>query len=364
MIDSQDDDAKYLPVPPAHPPGPWQRAGSYPAPLTPFDAAWLLPAHNRASKATFTDLSAMLDHIELRLISGYVYRQVVYFGSQRESAAPKMLSRALFRLRPAMAARLAGALRTTEQHFPEAIVDRWESEWKPRLTSVLDAAGESDTSAISDADLDAHADRLVRMSLDAYSSGMQVLAASAILLGRFERSCRVSLAYDGDKVKALLTVANSGTGGDQSYIVAAARAALPDTARSGFDEQLNSAIGARDAIEDARSLALNAPLIAGRQIAREFGRRLVGRQLLAEPGDACFFSMEELRVSLRAGLNVMSQAFSQRAVYAVAGERPVVPIFGERPTPPPLDLYPNEVRRMTEALLDHLDLLSGGMDCT
>lgn len=359
MIDPEEGSSRRLPVPPARPPGAWERETSYPAPLTPFDSGWLLPAHNRASKAAFTELSSMLDRVELCEIDGYVYRQIVFFGSGGGPVPLKPLARALFRLRPATAGRLAGALLSIEGRAFESTVRRWTDEWKPRVKAELTSLADVDSAALSDLDVDRLADRLVRLSLDAHGAALMAITAASILLGRFERSCLVSLSYDAGRVQTILDSALARGEGEQSDAAASARASLPETARFGFDEQWHCALDATEAIGEAQELGLRKPLLAGRRLASELGRRLAERGRLSEAEDARLFTMDELRAALRVGSNLTQQAATRREAQAAAAARTPAERFGEQLGSPSLDRYPVEVRRMTEALLAHADLLSG-----
>ena len=293
-------------------------------------------------------MSAMIDRVELREIEGYIYRRTVLFGPQQApSALARPIARFVLRIRPSTRKRLAGALRVMRDRAYMEPLDRWDSHFKSRLTGEIDRLGDIPLGSVDDRSLDAHADAVLRLSLEGSRLHEQVRAAAWITVGRFISNCGTSLSYDAERCLALINTA----GEEPNQVMQTARQALPETARTAFDEQLATAGRAAAARSDSYFLAIERPLTLGRAVLMEIGRRMCERHQLNATEDAEFLSIDEARAALRDGARRQETVGARRSAWRQESGRQPTETFGERPGGPPSQLYPRDVREMTVALL-------------
>lgn len=338
----------HLPAPPSHPPGFWQREARFAEPLTPFAASWLLPPHNRASKASFAELSAMIDRVELREIGGYVYRHTVFSGPQQAPGPlSRPLARFLLRVRPATRRRLAGALQQMQEDGSRQFLERWQGEWQPKLANERARLDAADLVRLDDRALDAHAEQVLLLALEGSRISALVAAAAWLAVGRFVLNSGRSLSYDEDRSLALVT----DTAETNAAVVQTAREGLSESARAGFDEQLSAARRAYAAPAESYRGGVEEPLALGRSAVLEFGRRLMERGQIDGAAAAEFLSIDEARAAMRDWAGRQDAVKGRREAWRSAGERVPPESLGTPPAATPLELYPQAVREMTEALL-------------
>lgn len=96
----------------------------------------------------------------------------------------------------------------------------------------------------------------------------------------------------------------------------------------------------------------NAPLGLVRLVALEIGRRLTDRELLDDPEQVVFLTIDEAKDALKENHDHRDRVDRRRGERAWAETRPAPPSYGEDPGPPPdMRAMPQHVRRLMDALM-------------
>jgi pyruvate,water dikinase len=131
-------------------------------------------------------------------------------------------------------------------------------------------------------------------------------------------------------------------------------------ARNRFDRALDRALAAYPVREDNEFFTTSAPFALARRAAREVGRRLASRGLLAASDDAFFLTPQQLRAALRDSLDCHALATRRVGERAWALAHPGPASYGRPPgPPPPLSALPPEARLANEAFLWTVEQILG-----
>ncbi|MGH3824991.1 MAG: PEP-utilizing enzyme, partial [Pseudonocardiaceae bacterium] len=121
---------------------------------------------------------------------------------------------------------------------------------------------------------------------------------------------------------------------------------------SRFDRVLDRALAAYPVREDNECFTTSIPFALARRVAREIGRRLTARGLLAHRDDAFWLKPVQLRAALRESLDCRPLATRRAGERAWALAHPGPASYGSPPgPPPPLSALPAEARLANEAFL-------------
>ncbi|MHB8574620.1 MAG: hypothetical protein ACYDCQ_04750 [Dehalococcoidia bacterium] len=351
----RDSGAPHLPAPPARPAGFWQRhAVEFPEPLSPFAAAWVLPIHNAALRSALTDLGLLIDRIEYREIDGYVYRRMAPFGRDRmPPALLQPLYRALVRVRPASRKRLVVAMSAMQSGAFRAATARWHAEDRTRLLAEQDVLEPGFVPDGDDAALDRYAEQALRHGQEAIRIRCRVLVSAAIMMG---------LDAPGPGLSSNGSIETGSLRGQLA--VHDPIVSTPVSSPSESDEETPTPEAAGSASAAATALAQSTALAfrssAAANVAAKLGRRLAERELIADPRDVCFLSLDEARAALRSGGDGLAAAIADRRErWQRARESQPAAAVGARPQELPLALYPDAVAAMTRALQRTLAALWG-----
>lgn len=119
-----------------------------------------------------------------------------------------------------------------------------------------------------------------------------------------------------------------------------------------FDAILKAARLAYPTVDDNTFYTQSLGDALARYALIEFGRRLVGRNRLADPEDVFFFTLGEARGALREPRDLRTVAMHRKGERIWALGHPGPAFYGKPPAaPPPLDALPPEARAVSEALL-------------
>jgi rifampicin phosphotransferase len=122
--------------------------------------------------------------------------------------------------------------------------------------------------------------------------------------------------------------------------------------RNRFDRILDRALDAYPVREDNECFTTSVPFALARRAAREIGRRLSARGLLARSDDAFWLKPVQLRAALRESLDCHALATRKAGERAWALAHPGPASYGSPPgPPPPLSALPAEARLANEAFL-------------
>jgi rifampicin phosphotransferase len=122
--------------------------------------------------------------------------------------------------------------------------------------------------------------------------------------------------------------------------------------RDRFDRALDRALAAYPVREDNEFFTTSVPLALLRRAAREIGRRLTDRGLLASSDDAFWLKPVQLLTALRESLDCRALAIRRAGERAWTLAHPGPASYGSPPSsPPPLSVLPPEARLANEAFL-------------
>ena len=189
------------------PPGFWQREVShYPKPLTPLGASLALDGINQAFPKMFEEFGLLIRTFEFREIGGYVYqsaRPLASSGSGRLPPVPVLWL--LARIVPVFRRRIARCKQVMRGGLDRATIERWYSEWRPRLITQIGELRAVDLGAFTDEELAAHLVRLRRWFFEACDIHFYLNPANAFPLARLAFFCRDHLGYDEMQMLRLLS---------------------------------------------------------------------------------------------------------------------------------------------------------------
>ncbi|MDH3305987.1 MAG: PEP-utilizing enzyme [Acidimicrobiia bacterium] len=442
-----------VPVPADPPPGFWQRETTHaPRPLSPFIAEWQAGVNctqNQAFRAMFAAYGMLLEGLEFREIGGWVYARAVPLGGQDRRPPPPWLMWLLVRTVPQLRARIATCRKAIRSDLHGRTIERWYDEWRPAYAAQIHQLANVELSALSDDELDTHADTVSELCDGSFRTHFLLHGAMVMVLGEFLAACRDLLGWDDQETFGLLAGLSKMSSeparrlGDLAALAAerpAVQALLdlvgPDTAATladvdpafaaafadyqteygcralrydpvdptmrecpelvlglirdqiarGYDSSADTlaleqdraaAIGrARTAAEQAGDLprfekalaraercypvrednefyTASVPLGLLRYVALEIGRRMAGRDQIANADDVFWLRVSEARDAFRDGQNRHELVRRRRGERASVLAHPGPGSYGTDPgPPPPFTVLPTEARFASQAMQD------------
>ncbi len=307
------------------PPGYWQREASHnPRPLTPLGSSLFYGGTNQAFPKVFADFGLLLETLEFREIGGYVYTSARPFGLRAGDGGgrtpPKPLLWLALRLHPAFRRRIATCKKALRGRLDRTLIERWYSEWRPRLVAGMARLRAIDLASLSDAQLAAHFEELRRWFFDACDIHFYLSGANGFPLARLAFFCRDHLGYDDLRTLALM----SGLSGASS---------APAIALAQLADRLRADDALRPALLDAKPA--DVPAIIGqhggdaaaafRSYLDEYGYRalryeVVERTLGEEPQIVGQLLQDQLRrpVDVQAEQELLKQGRDEAKAAALA----------------------------------------------
>lgn len=228
------------------PAGFWEREDSHnPKPLTPLGSSIFVDGLNRSFRTLFADLGLLLETLAYREIGGYVYNSAVPLGGA--GGAPGKMPPApvlwlALRLHPAFRRRLKRCKQVMRTRYDRQLLDRWFSEWRPRLIADIERLRGVDVATLDADAFAAHVAELRDWVFDAFDIHFYMTAPYGFALAKLAFFCRDQLGYDDLQTTLLL----SGLS-EASSEPAVALAQLADRARA--DAPLMEALLAAPALD-------------------------------------------------------------------------------------------------------------------
>ncbi|MDQ4032032.1 MAG: PEP-utilizing enzyme [Actinomycetota bacterium] len=162
--------------------------------------------------------------------------------------------------------------------------------------------------------------------------------------------------FDPDAAEETLRARRAATRAEAERLLGAQSSAQ----RARFDRALDRALIAYPVREDNEFFTTSAPFALARRAAREVGRRLAARGLLASSDDAFCLSPDQLRAALRDGIDCHALATRRAGERAWALSHPGPASYGRPPgPPPPLRALPAQARLANEAFLWNVEQILG-----
>jgi phosphohistidine swiveling domain-containing protein len=259
--------------------GSWERdASHFPLPLSPSFASLYLPWQDAGLTAMFAEFGCLAGRMRSRLIDGYLYIQVVPLGGW---TPPERAIRTLLRLwwaHPAIAGRVRRSAAVLRAGYPEAVLARWEGQWRPRVEVELRQAVHTDLSALDDAALLRHFDTLCRRTGEYIRLHFLLHGAIAPAMARLAFLCRDTPELRDIRPADLLAglSGRSSEPGRALRALAADLRARPAALVEARRRGPAGTVAAADAVDAAFGAAFRAWLDA-------YGHRVVSRYEFTEP---------------------------------------------------------------------------------
>ena len=157
------------------------------------------------------------------------------------------------------------------------------------------------------------------------------------------------------QLAALVASGNYDSAGTPIPDAAAMRSRVPADERALFDELLVEARYGNPQREDIRGICWNWPGGLLRRAVLEAGRRLVAIGALVDAEHVVELSPEELLAMLAGQSGPSAEQCAERAALRNRIEAMPPPrVLGEPEAPPPLDVFPRAMARMTAAMMTNL----------
>jgi rifampicin phosphotransferase len=142
------------------PDGFWQRdTAHFTGPISPLGASFYGAMIRDAMTPALKEFGLMLDGVDMREISGYVYARIVPPGGKDGPPPPWWLLGIVARVHPGFRAIVKRARDAERSGLGDQIIDRWSSEWRDDLLRRINEIKRIDLAALSDADLDNEVER-------------------------------------------------------------------------------------------------------------------------------------------------------------------------------------------------------------
>ncbi|MGI9584993.1 MAG: PEP/pyruvate-binding domain-containing protein, partial [Acidimicrobiia bacterium] len=149
------DDIEPVPIDDDVPPGPWEWDSTHNRlPMTPLTVSVFAPGFRRGSKRLAETYGMPISHLEMRTINGYLYIQTVPpAGKPGQSAPPKAVMRAMFKVVPQLRQRRKAAKQAWDERVDKQLLAQWRQSVRPATQETLDQWFDVDRAALSDSQL-------------------------------------------------------------------------------------------------------------------------------------------------------------------------------------------------------------------
>lgn len=189
------------------PDGYWQREASHnPRPLTPMGSSIFIDACRQAFPKVFSEFGLLAETLEYAEIGGYVYTRLKPLGGGGDRALPPawILWLAL-RVHPAFRRRIAENRRAMRSRLDRAMLDRWDTEWRPRIIADIARLRAVDLHALTDGALADHFAEVRQFFFHTADVHFYLTAGNGFPLARLAWFCRDHLGYSTMDTMRLLS---------------------------------------------------------------------------------------------------------------------------------------------------------------
>jgi rifampicin phosphotransferase len=192
---------------PIHPPeGYWEREDShFPDLVSPATRSAFIPLVNRAFRRMCSEMSTLIEALELREIGGWMYQRTVPLGGKDRKAPPAWLMPLLIRIVPQLKSRIKGSVQAVREDKAGRFIDQWYSEWKPSLIRSKSRLSNVNVAAIPDDQLIRHLKEIQELMRDGMEKHMYLNGAIQLILAEYAFACRDVLGWDEAKMLLLFS---------------------------------------------------------------------------------------------------------------------------------------------------------------
>jgi pyruvate,water dikinase len=147
--------------------GTWEKDASHCTdPMTPIGATLYFQPLDAAITAMANTWGLLIDGAETRCLGGEMYTRIIPPGGKDGPAPPWWMMGLLLRVVPPLRAKLRTARAALAADLPRKTLERWPAELRPDLERRIAALRAVDLTALDDAGLRAHLDRILALCTD------------------------------------------------------------------------------------------------------------------------------------------------------------------------------------------------------
>lgn len=184
-------------VPIAPPEGFWEREEShFPDPLTPMMSSFFIPGMNHAFRQTCSEMSMLIETLELKEIGGWVYQRTVPLGGRERKAPPAFLMPLMIRIVPPLKARIQGSVKAIREDKAGKYINQWYSEWKAEIIHRRDELLGVNLTTLSDSDLARHLEQTHLFLHESVERHMLLNGAIQLIIAEYAFACQDLLGWD------------------------------------------------------------------------------------------------------------------------------------------------------------------------
>jgi rifampicin phosphotransferase len=188
------------------PAGFWQRdSGHFSRPVSPMARSFYFETLTDGATEAFREFGALIDRIECREIGGHVYIRVVPLGGKEGPAPPWWVLGLVARIHPAARAAVKRAREAARTGKAARLIDRWWSEWRPRLFDEIARIQDVDLRSLADEDLIRHLDRTREFVREGNRLHFRLFMPYMLAVTDLIFFCRDELGWDHRRTVELVT---------------------------------------------------------------------------------------------------------------------------------------------------------------
>ena len=147
--------------------GTWEKdASHFTDPMTPIGASLYFAPFDGALTEMASTYGLLIDGAETRCFGGEMYTRIIPPGGKDGPAPPWWLMGLLLRVVPPLRAKLRKARAALAEGLPRRMLARWPTEFRPELEKRIAELRAVDLTALDDAGLRAHLDRVCALTVD------------------------------------------------------------------------------------------------------------------------------------------------------------------------------------------------------
>jgi pyruvate,water dikinase len=192
-----------IPLPVIAPAGTWERDDHH-AVLSPLGWTWF-QAYPQAMCAQMKKLGVPLERINVELIGGHLYMQMVMAGGGGEKVPPNWVMWLITRLLPSMRRANRECAELLEEESFMRIVERWETSLKGQLQATLNSLYVEDPSTLDDDALLLRISEAMAFAARGLTEHAELHAPGTLGLGKLVLFLKDELGWSPDRALEMVT---------------------------------------------------------------------------------------------------------------------------------------------------------------
>ncbi len=194
-----------VPIPIVVPDGYWTiEKEHFPVPMSPMYVSYGPPIIRETVLLGAKDLGLPFEGLDFKLIGGWTYRRIIPPGGKDRRPPPVWLMRILIHIMPSIRSQIKKMTQTVRTNLMNQYVERWEDEWKQQTMQKSRELLQTNLTALSDKQLDAHLSAVLEHFRNGAEIHFRYLAFPLLTVGELALTCQDLLGWDNKRVFDLL----------------------------------------------------------------------------------------------------------------------------------------------------------------